>query len=183
MPCAIPFAVCTISGTRQTCPLPCVLRTSTRQKIGTRQTCPLPCSLRISTRRRFGTRQTSPFAVCQGTKHTTKTRHTAKVGSLPCAITTAHGKDSNFVVCHVGSAHGKACATSPFLSPAFFAVGQDLHTAKLCRVPDILHTVKDWHTANMSFVVFPQNQHTAKIWHTANVTLCRVPGNKAHDED
>jgi len=24
----------------------------------------------------------------------------------------------------------------------FFAVGQDLHTAKLCRVPDILHTAK-----------------------------------------
>ena len=132
-------AVCTISGTRQTCPLPCALRTSTRQKIGTRQTCPLPCSLRISTRRRSGTRQTSPFAVCQGTKHTTKTRHTAKVGSLSCAIATAHGKDSNFVVCHVGSAHGKACATSPFLSPAFFAVGQDLHTAKLCHVPDILY--------------------------------------------
>ena len=43
--------------------------------------------------------------------------------------------------------------------------------------------VKDWHTANMSFAVFPQNQHTAKVWHTANVTLCRVPGNKAHDED
>jgi len=61
---------------------------------------------------------------------------------LPCAIATAHGKDSNFVVCHVGSAHGKACATSPFLSPTFFAVGQDLHTAKLCHVPDILHTAK-----------------------------------------
>jgi hypothetical protein len=53
----------------------------------------------------------------------------------------------------------------------------------VCRVHNLGHTAKDWLTANVSFVVFPQNQHTAKIWHTANITFCRVPGNKAHDED
>ena len=66
---------------------------------GTRQTFPLPCANRKSTRQTFGTRQTFSLPCVRTKKHTVKFQRTVKVSFCRVLPNKAHGKKALFAVC------------------------------------------------------------------------------------
>jgi len=118
--CAKAFAVCQISGTRQTPPLPCVEGAAHGKQLGTRQSICLPCAGATDTRQTKDTRQSLSYAVRTPEEHTANKKYTANVTCLPCAASKTHGKVS---------AHGKIfsknleSAIATFMGNFIFYVG------------------------------------------------------------